>query len=160
MGLLRFVIISFCCIAHDPVLAQGSVAPAISLASSGGQNHTFSDFSGRPAVIHFWATWCSACLAELPQLIDAIPGIESLDVSVIFIAADSMKATRAYLQAQKLEIDVLVDQYGKAMRDCHVKALPTSLFIDASGHIIETRQGRIDWSSAETISMLNRLRNH
>jgi peroxiredoxin len=137
-------------------VAQENVAPAISLQDTAGQTHTIQHFVGKPAVIHFWATWCSSCLTELPQLIDTANEMRAQGLSFIFIAGDSHTATRAYLQAQALDADVLIDQYGKAMREYQIQALPTSVFIDASGNITETRRGRLDWDSP---TLRNKLRN-
>jgi hypothetical protein len=49
----------------------------------------------------------------------------------------------------------LIDQYGKAMREYQIQALPTSVFIDANGNITETRRGRLDWDSP---ALRNKLR--
>lgn len=32
-----------------------------------GGEATFADFQGGPLVVDFWASWCPACVAELPE---------------------------------------------------------------------------------------------
>ena len=157
MGLLRTAIFIFCSFSSALTWAQGSAAPAISLRDTTGQTQTIQHFSGKPAVIHFWATWCSSCLTELPQLIDTANEMQAQGLSFIFIAADSHAATRDYLHAQALDAEVLIDQYGKAMREYRVQALPTSVFIDANGNITESRRGRLDWDSPTLRSKLRSL---
>lgn len=34
-----------------------------------GQQARISDFTGRPIVLHFWATWCLPCVEEFPRLL-------------------------------------------------------------------------------------------
>ncbi len=157
MELLRLVTFALLVMFSNIVSAQGNVAAAISLQNTDGQSQTIEHFSGRVSIIHFWATWCSSCLTELPQLINVTKTMQAQGLSVILIATDSHDATRRYLQEHALDAEVLVDQYGKAMRDYGIQALPTSVFIDARGNVIETRQGRIDWSSTAVQNKLNTL---
>ena len=157
MGFLRMGTLALLVISSSVVSAQGSVAAAISLQNTDGQLKTIERFSGKVSIIHFWATWCSSCLTELPQLIKVTKTMQAQGLSVILIATDSHNATRRYLQEHQLEVEVLIDQYGKAMRDYGVQALPTSVFIDARGNVIETQQGRIDWSSTAVQNKLDTL---
>jgi peroxiredoxin len=157
MGLLRTAVFVFCSFVPALAWAQGSTAPAISLRDTTGQTQTIQNFAGKPAVIHFWATWCSACLTELPQLIDTANEMQTQGLSFILIAGDSHAATRDYLHAQALDAEVLIDQYGKAMREYQIQALPTSVFIDVNGNITETRRGRLDWESPTLRSKLRSL---
>jgi len=40
-----------------------------SLENLSGERVSLSDFRGKVVLINFWATWCTACLAEIPSLI-------------------------------------------------------------------------------------------
>ncbi len=48
-----------------------------------GVMYDFNEFSGQPIVINFWATWCSSCRAELPQIKELK---ENVDPEIKFIA--------------------------------------------------------------------------
>lgn len=43
---------------------------------------------GRPAVLHFWATWCTACREEFPRLRQELIGLPGRGVEVALITVD------------------------------------------------------------------------
>ena len=43
-------------------------APDFALTDLAGKTVRLTDFRGRPVFINFWATWCTACWSELPEL--------------------------------------------------------------------------------------------
>lgn len=57
------------------------------------------------------------------------------------VATDSHKAVSDYLVKHKYSFITLVDQYGGAMRDFKVRALPTSFIVNREGKIVATLAG-------------------
>jgi len=44
--------------------------------------------AGKPAVLHFWATWCGACKEEFPRLRRALLALPGRGVSVTLVSID------------------------------------------------------------------------
>ena len=44
------------------------LAPALEFTTLSGTEFNLQKLRGKPVIIHFWATWCSACRQEMPLL--------------------------------------------------------------------------------------------
>jgi len=98
---------------------------------------------GRPLVVNLWATWCPPCRREMPVLAKAqqqIPG-----VCFVFVDQGEVAFTvQKFLDASKLVYaNVLLDQGKKLGMQLGPMALPTTLFYDASGRLVDTHLGAL-----------------
>jgi thiol-disulfide isomerase/thioredoxin len=112
--------------------------------------------AGKPVVINLWATWCPPCRREMPLLAAA----QKRESRVRFIFVDqgeSAEAAQGYLAAAGLNItNVLLDIGGGIPREVGSEGLPTTLFYDANGRLIDSHVGAL--SAASLASRLNELR--
>jgi thiol-disulfide isomerase/thioredoxin len=56
-------------LALKPTATLTSTIPDFTLPDMEGKSIRLSDFRGKVVLLNFWATWCTACLAELPDLV-------------------------------------------------------------------------------------------
>lgn len=140
--------------------AQKNVTTIIELEDNKGQTVSVNHLPYKLSIIHFWATWCVPCLKELPQLINIGSKLKEQGLSVVYIATDNREDVQSYLRERDLGINALLDQYGKAMRQYKIKVLPTSVFVNADGNILETHHGPIDWESPAIRKKLQALLSH
>jgi thiol-disulfide isomerase/thioredoxin len=110
---------------------------------------------GRPLVINLWATWCPPCRREMPVL--AAAQQQRPGVSFVFVNQGENRFTvQKYLAASQLPLaDVLLDPGKKFAEQLGSMALPTTLFYDATGRLVDTHLGAL--SSASLESKLKKL---
>jgi len=96
---------------------------------------------GKPRVINLWASWCGPCRQEMPMLAAAQQREKSVDI--LFInQGESAEAVRAYLGAYHLNLShVWLDSHSSLGPALGSRGLPTTLFVDARGHLVDAHMG-------------------
>lgn len=129
--------------------------PDLALADLTGKAVPLSAFAGKPVVVNLWASWCPPCRREMPALERA----QRTTPGVAFVFAnqgETAEAVSAYLKAESLVLDnVLLDPTGSVAAAAHAPGLPTTLFFDAAGHLVDRRMGEL--SPATLAERLERL---
>lgn len=126
--------------------------PGFELATLEGKATSLTALSGRPIVLNLWATWCPPCRRELPVLEQAqarYPGL----AFVLVNQGEDRDTIRTYLDDVGLELDhVLLDPNSRTMLETNTRALPTTLFFNAEGRLVDTHMGELTRASlADTL---------
>lgn len=117
--------------------------PSISLKALDGRQVSLHQFEGKPTVVNLWATWCPPCRREMPVLAQA--QATHADVNFVFLnQGEAAEKVGDFLSGEKLALrNVLLDRQGEASGQLGQRALPTTLFFDASGRLVDTRIGEV-----------------
>lgn len=67
----------------------GQIAPDFTLPDQDGNEISLSDFSDKYIVIDFWASWCSYCRAENPELVSLYSNYKEKGVEIIGVSVDT-----------------------------------------------------------------------
>ncbi|MEO7067426.1 MAG: TlpA disulfide reductase family protein [Rhodanobacter sp.] len=134
---------------HQLNVASSTPLPNITLHDLNGQAVPLREFQGKPTVINLWATWCGPCRREMPVLAHAQQSMPN----VRFVFADQGESTapvRDFLTSQKLQLNnVLIDDGMQLSQYYNGRAYPTTLFLDAHGHLRDMHMGEL---SAATLA--------
>lgn len=132
--------LAFACIAllagceKDRTWKIGESAPEISVLDLGDKTVKLSDFKGKPVVLRFWATGCSACVAGMPKLDSYSKVYRDKGLTVLAINMGNSKGlVEAFAKGLKLSYPVLLDPALIAAKKYRVTAVPTTFFIDGKG---------------------------
>jgi thiol-disulfide isomerase/thioredoxin len=100
-------------------------------------------FAGKPVVVNLWATWCPPCQREMPILAQAQQ--DHPDITVLMVnQGEDAQTVRAFLERKGLRFDhVLLDRTLHTMKAYGSRGLPTTLFFDANGNLVESHMGEI-----------------
>lgn len=112
----------------------GKPAPAFEAKNLKGETVKLADLAGKIVVVDFWATWCPPCVAGLPKL--AAMTAKHKDDGVVFVAINLQEdesTVKEFLDAKKLEINVVLDTDNKIMQKYKVEPVPQTVFIDRKG---------------------------
>lgn len=130
--------------------------PQLTMLDLEGRPVALAGFAGRPTVVNLWATWCPPCRREMPVLQQAQAARP--DLNFVFLnQGESAGQVQAYLAAGKLPLrNVLLDARGEGGAALGHRALPTTLFFDARGRLVDTRVGELSQASlAARLQALN-----
>ncbi len=106
-----------------------------------------TEFSGKPSIVHFWATWCTPCVDEMPEL-EEFSRKYGDKINLIVVASDKsggQDALKFYQSKGFTSLKVYVDDRGEFMGAMKIKALPTTVFVTSDSLEIGRVMGPIDW---------------
>jgi thiol-disulfide isomerase/thioredoxin len=132
-------------------------APAFSFQDRGLKSLGLADFSGRLALVNFWATWCGPCIREMPTLLNLHKKLGGPDFQVIALSEDreGWKIITPFVTKNNLgELPVYHDPGGEALRALGVTGLPTTILFDRDGREIGRLAGIAEWDSDEVLELM------
>jgi peroxiredoxin len=113
----------------------GKPASDFTLKTHDGKSLTLSRLKGkRGAVLVFFATWCPACMAEVPQVkkfVAASRGKKVLVYGVNF--RQPQRIVLKFVRDKAVNYRILLDSDGKVAKTYGVRGIPTIIGIDADG---------------------------
>ncbi len=105
------------------------------------------EWSGRPLVINFWATWCAPCRREMPLLQHLQDERGETGLQVIGVALDNRADVSRFVAVTGVTYPVLygeiaASRVAESFGDAYI-GLPFSVFIAPGGEIIALRSGEL-----------------
>lgn len=145
--------------ADRPVTPALLPAPDFELPDLDDRRIRLSALRGRVVLLNFWATWCTACVGEIPTLV-ALRQNHGEDLVILGIALDGVPDTHGHghsepedhapaagapprvrekvarvAQARGINYPVLLDPKNEAGGRYQGGELPTTVIVDAAGHV-------------------------
>lgn len=120
----------------DTLSGQGSEEllnqplPQFTLVNLAGQPVAIEK-ENRPVLLYFWATWAAPTTEDLPGVVEFAKQLEAQGVRVVAVnVAEDKEVVKAFLEANKLALDVAIDQTGEVIHDLRITELPAVVLID------------------------------
>ena len=111
------------------------------------QPRSIMEWSDRPLIINFWATWCAPCRREMPLLQDLHAEHGNSSLHIVGVAIDNKQDVQRFVTQIRVTYPILYgeDQGARAadsFGDSFV-GLPFSAFIAPGGEVLALRAGEL-----------------
>lgn len=128
------------------------VAPAraaFSVLDPDGRSVPLQSLTDRPSLVHFWATWCEPCRAELPGLLKFRRSLEESGGKVVLVSVEDAAAAER-IRAYGTKLDPAFASYrgptgGLADRLDLGYSVPRTYVVGRGGLVLKTFYGAQSW---------------
>ena len=136
----------------------GSAAPASTFVLLDGSQRSTADLRGKVTLVNFWATSCTSCVAEMPEMITTYQKFQPRGYEMLAVAMsyDPPAYVVNFAQTRQLPFKVAIDNTGANAREWgDVKLTPTTFLLDKQGRIVKRYVGTPDF--AELHQLIEKL---
>jgi len=121
-----------------------------------GKAQRLVDYRGQWVLVNFWATWCSPCLSEIPEL-NSLHDVHK-ELAVIGVAMQSGKRDEVadFVSSHHMRYPVVMgtraiaEQISQAAgKEDGVEVLPTSFLFGPKGELVYDQAGEITQKTIE-----------
>ena len=149
--------------AHDPhentfEIREGTSLPAFSLKTPEGKSIPIKSLKSKVILLNFWATWCEACMHEMPSLIELRNSFHSRGFEVVGINLDEdpdvviPRVTREL----KIPFPVYKDPEGSVADLFDIHAIPLTVVLNQDRKILYVKDGEQNWNSPAVRALVER----
>jgi peroxiredoxin len=115
-------------------------APDLSLPDANGKVISLESFKGKYVLVDFWASWCSPCRMENPNVVKAYNEFKDKNFAILGVSLDKEKDPwQQAILADKLawtQVSDLKYWNSKAVEVFKFEGIPFNILIDPQGKII------------------------
>jgi thiol-disulfide isomerase/thioredoxin len=125
----------------------GNTIPDFSLTSLEGKTVNKDSLKGEVVVLNFWASWCTPCMTEIPELKDLAANSKA---RVVGIALDEtgLETVKPFAEAHQINYTVAVGSQ-ELFQQFNGVGIPYTLVLDPSQRIVKIYRGPTDRQSLE-----------
>ena len=126
----------------------GERAPESSFVLLDGSTISTQQLQGKVSLVNFWATSCTSCVAEMPELMTTYNKFKDRGYETVAVAMsyDPPSYVVNFAQTRQLPFKVAIDNTGSVARAWgDVKLTPTTILLNKRGEVVKRFVGTPDF---------------
>ena len=130
------------------------MAPNVAYTLLDGRSSDLAALRGKVVLVNFWATSCTACVHEMPQIAALHEAFKSRGYDTLAVAMryDPPASVIRFAESHRLPFGVVIDNTGAMARGFgSVELTPTSVLINQRGEIVERFVGEPDFAALHAL---------
>ena len=129
-------------------------APDVAYTLLDGQHTSLKALRGKVVLVNFWATSCTTCVHEMPQVVDTYQRYRARGYETVAVAMsyDPPAYVMNFAESRKLPFPVAIDNTGSIAKGFgDVRLTPTSYLINKRGEIVKRYVGEPDFPALHAL---------
>jgi peroxiredoxin len=125
-------------------------APESTMVLLDGSKHTTQAMKGKVTLVNFWATSCTTCVAEMPQVVATYHQFKAqgFDTVAVAMSYDPPSYVVNFAHTRALPFKVAIDNTGAVAKAWgEVKLTPTTYIVNKRGDIVKRYVGAPDFAA-------------
>ena len=121
-----------------------SAAPESTFVLLDGSSKSTADLKGKVTLVNFWATSCTTCVAEMPEIVATYNKYnrQGFDTLAVAMSYDPPSYVVNFAETRKLPFQVAIDNTGKVAQAWgDVRLTPSTFIVNKRGEIVKTFVG-------------------
>jgi peroxiredoxin len=123
-----------------------------------GPTQDLARLRGRVVLVHFFATWCEPCRAEMASLSQMHSQFIDRPFAIVSISvAEADGAVRRFFAGEGLPFTILLDRDRSVAKAWNIHTLPSTVLLDRSLKPRLIAEGDLDWTRPDVVSTVTEL---
>ena len=139
-------------------------APKVELAAAdfegtllNGQPFRLSEQKGKVVFLNFWATWCSPCLKEMPDMQELQKELGSKILVLAVGMGEEVERIEKFQKKYQFEFQIFPDPEMTVTQLYGVRNIPITYLVDTSGIIVGRALGPREWTRPKLLKFFEDL---
>lgn len=139
----------------------GSAIDDVQLHRFGGGSIRLSELGKKVVLINFWASWCEACMVEMPSLVRLREAYRDRGFEIVGVNLDRNpeSVVPGIVEQFGIRFPIFVDSDGKLGDVFDLHAIPLTVVVDATRKVLLIESGDRDWSNSATRDLVEKWLN-
>jgi thiol-disulfide isomerase/thioredoxin len=123
-----------------------------------GEDVGLSKFKNRVVFLHFWATWCPHCKAQMSSIQRLYESLRDKDdIEFIIASYQDQETVQKYISIKKIRLPIYLHKSAVPPVFGPRKRIPRTFVIDRTGHIVYQHIGAAKWDDESVLKFLESL---